>query len=335
MSRFAEALKDVHHPEATRISRDAEAYRHDLRQAVIRASQEAPVTRLRDNTFVPYVPTRPHQRQRLFGPLRVAYYTRYPQKVLPTYRLSATREALYGPLMLSNLGIFGAQEPLTSWVLDDWEDNLTMSSSLGLNVHGWVDDEYWFSRGGMVFQANLQNPVLTYLRRQEVPAAVRNLYNDFVACHYPEVNVFTEEYRQWRSPSGPFYKIPDEARFVARVRDLLVREDGADLWLTAGTPRRWLAPGGVIRFRQMPTAFGPVDLELRARGTEIVGEVTLPARNPCANAWLVLRLPTPSHIKTVTVDGKPWRQVDRGTGTIRLPAKRGIALKLSVTTSED
>jgi len=38
---------------------------------------------------------------------------------------------------------------------------------------------------------------------ENVPAAIRNLYNDFVACYYPDVNVFTEEYRQWRSPSGP------------------------------------------------------------------------------------------------------------------------------------
>jgi hypothetical protein len=335
MSRFADALKDAGHSEAARISRDAEAYRHDVRQAVIRASQAAPVTRLRDNTFIPYVPVRPHQRQRLFGPLRVAYYTRYPRQVLPTYRLSATREALYGPLILPNLGIFGMQERLTGWVLDDWEDNLTMSSSLGLNVHGWVDDEYWFSRGGMVFQANLQNPVLTYLRRREIPAAIRNLYNDFVSCHYPAVNVFTEEYRQWRSPSGPFYKIPDEARFVTRLRDLLVREEGADLWLTAGTPRRWLAPGQAVRFRQMPTTFGPVDLELNAHDKEIVGEVTLPARNPCTTAWLVLRLPAPKTIRSVAVDGKAWRNVDRKTGTIRLPAKPGVPLQLRVTTSQN
>ena len=46
----------------------------------------------------------------------------------------------------------------------------------------------------MVFQANLQNPVLEYLRRHEIPAAIRNLYNDFVACYYPDVNAFTEEY---------------------------------------------------------------------------------------------------------------------------------------------
>jgi hypothetical protein len=63
-----------------------------------------------------------------------------------------------------------------------------------------VDDEFWFSRGGMIFEANYQNPISVYLPRNEVPAAIRHLYNIFVSCYYPDVNVFTEEYRQWRYP---------------------------------------------------------------------------------------------------------------------------------------
>ena len=328
MSRLGEALGETGHPEADRINRDAAAFRADLRQAVLRASREAPVTRLRDNTCIPYVPVRPHQRYRLFGPLRVDYYRRYPNPVLPTYRLSATREVLYGPLILLNLGIFEGREALAGWVLDDWEDNLTMSSSFGLNVHGWVADEFWFSRGGMVFQANLQNPVLAYLRRQEIPAALRNLYNDFVACLYPDVNVFTEEFRAWRSPSGPFYKVPDEARFVARLRDLLVHEKGKELWLATGVPRRWLAAGQKISLRQMPTTFGPVDLELNALETEISGQVRLPSRNPAAAAWLVLRVPEPKALAAVEIDGRRWPDFDPRTGAVRLPLGHDAPIQL-------
>ena len=185
MTRLAEALADTGAPESAKYAQEASAYTRDLRDAVLRASRVAPVIRLRNNTYIPYLPTRPYQRIRLFGPLRVGYYSRYPHKVLPTYRLSATREVLYGPMILLTTEVFHHDEQLANWVLDDWEDNATMSSSLGLNVHGWVDDKFWFSRGGMVFQANLQNPTLTYLRRNEVPAAIRNLYNDFVACYYP------------------------------------------------------------------------------------------------------------------------------------------------------
>jgi len=88
---------------------------------VDRAAATSPVVRLRDNTYVPYVPTRVHQRIRLFGPIRVAFYSRYPEKVLPTYRLSATREMLYGPMILVDTGIFDAAEPLARWVIDDWK----------------------------------------------------------------------------------------------------------------------------------------------------------------------------------------------------------------------
>ena len=320
--RLGEALANIGDPSAAHYAEEAASYTKDLRAAVRRAAQISPVVRLRDNTYVPYVPTRPYQRIRLFGPTRVAFNSRYPQRVLPTYRLSATREVLYGPMILLSLGIFHADETLADAVLDDWEDNATMSSSLGLFVHGWVDDQYWFSRGGMVFQANLQNPVLAYLRRNEIPAAIRNLYNDFVACYYPGVNVFTEEFRQWQSPSGPFYKIPDEAKFVNRLRDSLVREDSDALWLAAGTPRRWLAPGQKIEVRNMASYFGPVSYQMEGRKNGVSIRVQLPTRNPYKTAWLVVRTPQAKPLQSVQIAGQPWRDFDARQGRIRLPLSK-------------
>jgi len=320
--RLGEALGEIGDPSASHYAQEAASYAKDLRAAVTRASQISPVVRLRDNTYVPYVPTRPYQRIRLFGPIRVAFYSRYPQKVLPTYRGSATREVLYGPMILLSTGVFHADGPLANAVLDDWEDNATMSSSLGLFVHGWVDDRYWFSRGGMVFQANLQNPILVYLRRNEIPAAIRNLYNDFVACYYPAVNVFTEEFRQWRSPSGPFYKVPDEAKFVNRLRDSLVREDSDALWLAAGTPRRWLAPGQKIEVRNMASYFGPVSYRMKGKENAVSINVQLPARDQYKTAWLVVRTPQAKPLKSVEIAGQPWHDFDAQQGRIRLPLRK-------------
>jgi hypothetical protein len=320
--RLGEALADIGDPSAAHYAEEAASYTKNLRAAVTRAAQISPVVGLRDNTYVPYVPTRPYQRIRLFGPTRVAFYSRYPQRVLPTYRLSATREVLYGPMILLSLGIFHADEPLANAVLDDWEDNATMSSSLGLFVHGWVDDQYWFSRGGMVFQANLQNPVLAYLRRNEIPAAIRNLYNDFVACYYPGVNVFTEEFRQWQSSSGPFYKVPDEAKFVNRLRDSLVREDSDILWLAAGTPRRWLAPGQKIEVRNIASYFGPVSYRMEGRKNGVSIRVQLPTRDQYKTAWLVVRTPQAKPLQSVEIAGQPWHDFDARQGRIRLPLRR-------------
>jgi len=321
-TRLGEALTEIGDPAAPHYVEEAAAYARDLRAAVTRASGISPVVRLRDNTYVPYAPTRPYQRIRLFGPVRVAYYSRYPQSVLPTYRLSATREVLYGAMILLSMGIMPREGPFANAVLDDWEDNETMSTSLGLFVHGWVDDKYWFSRGGMVFQANLQNPVLVYLRRNEIPAAIRNLYNDFVACYYPSVNVFTEEFRQWQSPSGPFYKVPDEAKFVNRLRDLLVREDSDALWLAAGTPRRWLAPGQKIEVQNLSSYFGPVSYRMEGKANGATISVQLPTRNPYKTAWLVVRTPQAQPLKSVDIDGRSWWDFDARQGRIRLPLQK-------------
>jgi hypothetical protein len=319
MTALAQVLAELGDPEAARYKKESELYRADLRRAVLRATAAAPVVRLRDNTWAPYVPTRVHQRIRLFGPARVAFYSRYPEKVLPTYRLSATRELLYGPLILVDTGIFDASEPLAQWIIDDWEDNATMSEPLGLHVHGWVDEEYWFSRGGMVFQANLQNPIRAYLRRGEARAAIRGLYNNFVACYYPAVNIFTEEYRQWRSPSGPFYKTPDEAKFVHRLRDMLVTEYDNDLLLAVATPERWLAPGQQIRVTSAPTHFGPVSYTLGGGEGEVRGTVELPQRTPYRDAWLTIRTPGSRKISSVTINGRPWSEFDSARSRIRLP----------------
>lgn len=329
MRRLAEALSDIDSSEAPHYAEAADDYLKDLRDAVLRASRLAAVIRLRDNTYVPWVPPRPYQRVPLFGPIRVAYYSRYPQKVLPLYRLSADREVLSGAIMLVLNDIFHPDEPITSWILDDWEDNQTTSEPWGINVHGWVPDRYWFSRGGMVFQANLENPILVYLYRNEIPAAIRNLYNDFVACHYPGANAFTEEYHQWVHLSGPFYKVSDEAQFVDRLRNLLVLEKGDTLWLLEGTPRRWLEPGKQIALTQAPTYFGPVSVREKSEASKVTAQVTLPSRNTYHAAYLVLRYPGGKPIKAVEIDGKRWREFDPAAQRIRLPLRRDM-MQISV-----
>lgn len=323
MTRLAEALSDIRDPDAPHYTEEAADYAKDLRSAMLRSAQAAAVVRLRNNTYVPFVPPRPYQRVPYFGPIRVAYYQRCPQKVLPLYRLSSDRELLSGALVPLVLNIFHANEPIANWILDVWEDDQTLSESWGINVHGWASDKYWFSQGGMVFQANLINPILVYLRRNEIPAAIRNLYNDFVACHYPEANVFTEEYHQWVHASGPFYKVSDEAQFVRRIRNLLVLEKGDTLWLLEGIPRRWLAPGKQVELNDAPTYFGPVSYRIRSGVSNVTGEVTLPSRNTCRAAFIVLRFPGDKPIRSVEIDGKAWHDFDATAQRIHLPLKTG------------
>jgi len=326
MRQTAAALEEAGNPEAARVRKEADAFRSDLRAAISRAVEASPVVRMQDGTYEPYAPVLPTRRFRIFGPMRANYYDRYghPDEK-PLMRLGADRDTFCGPVVWLLLGLFSPDEPIANWILDDWEDNETLSSGMGLNIHGITDDKYWFSQGGMVFQANLVNPIPVYLRRHEVPAAIRNLYNDFTACLYPEVNMFTEEFHQWRHGSGPFYKISDESRFVNRVRDSLVLEDGDTLWLAPGTPRRWLESAEGIRVDRLQTLFGTVSYEMHAgpRPGLVQAAVRLPADHAAKKNWLVARVPT-GHIEHVTLDGKPWTRIDPVLEAIELPAEAGV-----------
>jgi hypothetical protein len=319
----AEAFKKAGLPEAARLEKEALNYLHDLRTSVKRTSELSPVVRLRNNTYVPFIPSRVYQRFRYFGPMQSGYYSRYGKNTSLTYRLSATREALYGPMILISTGILDPHDPLSEAILDDWEDNITLSSSLGQHIHGVVDDEYWFSRGGMVFQPNLQNPIQSYLLRNEIPAAIRSIYNSMVACLYRDVNAFTEEYRRWGVGSGPMYKIPDEARFVNRVCDMLVMEAGNELWLAPGTPKYWLEPGKTIKLYNAATIFGNVSYELRSgkRPNTIEGNISLPENISSDKVTLFVHSPFEKPIKSVLVNGKEWNNWDRNKESIVLPAK--------------
>lgn len=325
MDLTAQALADLGRPESETVKREADAYRADLRNAVLRAAEAAPVARMQDGTYQPYVPTVPNRRFRLFGPTVMNYYARYGKPELkPLLRLGADRDTLSGAMLLIILGVFNPDEPIADWILNDWEDNETLSSGMGMNVHGMTDDKYWFSQGGMVFQANLINPIPVYLKRHEVPAAIRNLYNDYVSCLYPDVNMFTEEYHQWRHASGPFYKSSDEARFVNRIRDALVLEDNDTLWLAPGTPRRWVASADGVRVSAGQTFFGPVSYAMHAgnQPNSVDATVDLPSRNPAKNNWLVVRTPS-GKIRGVTLNGQPWTKIDNSLEAVQLPSGRG------------
>jgi hypothetical protein len=318
--RAAQALADIAHPQAAEMRREADAYLKELRAAVWRAIRETPVTEMRDGTYEPNVPIEPLLRFRRFGPQRAAYYQRYGIEGVPMLRLAATREVLYGPIILLNLGVFGVNEPIADWILDDWEDNVTLTSGLGMDVHGNTDDRYWFSQGGMVFQANLQNPILVYLKRHEVQAAIRCIYNNLAACLYPDAVAFTEEYRAWGHASGPFYKVPDEAKFAHRVRDMLALEDGDTLYLAGGVPRRWVGSSEGVRAVRIVTTFGVVSLHLRTTAPGLAtATLELPPTRPPRAVWLVVRTPSRKMV-AVTVNGKNWTHIDARREAIALPS---------------
>ena len=79
----AEAFKKAGLPQADRLEKEAQNYLYDIKTSVRRSSELSPVVRLRNNTYVPFVPSRAYQRFRYFGPMQSGYYSRYGKNTSP------------------------------------------------------------------------------------------------------------------------------------------------------------------------------------------------------------------------------------------------------------
>lgn len=105
---------------------------------------------------------------------------------------------------------------------------------------------------------------------------------------------------------------------------LLFEEPAADiLWLAKGAPRRWLAEGQSFGIAQAPTRWGRVGYRIDTGSDAIHARISLPAAGIRAEMRLRLRPPSDRPIRSVTLDGKPWRRFDAATGTIIIPPGRG------------
>ena len=127
-------------------------------------------------------------------------------------------------------------------------------------------------------------------------------------------------------------KIFEEAAFLVRFRSMLIMEDGPELWLARGTPRRWLEQGKKVSVKNAPTHFGTVAYEIVSDTDhgKIAATVEMPSRNPPKTVLLRLRHPQAAKIKSVTVDGKSWNDFDAAKEVVLLHDLTGT-LKIEVS----
>jgi hypothetical protein len=300
----AQAVAALDPAQGERLKREAAAYREDIRQAAFRAMASAAVVRLRDGTSVPLIPPRVRLHGRDYGWIR---------------------NVLYGAETLVDCGVFTADEPIATFILEDYEDNLFMAGdSLS------IPDRDWFSRGGVALQPNLVNTFESYLERDQLPQTLRALYNTFAISFYPDVDAFTEWVPTLGIGGGPFYKTSDEAAFLTHLRLLLVREAGDKLYLDSGAPRAWFLPGRSIEVQRAATFFGELGFRIESHVEQgfVEAEVSPPQRNRPSQVVLRLRHPEGRKMTRVELNGRDWKEFDVQRETISLPpGERKIDLR--------
>lgn len=102
---------------------------------------------------------------------------------------------------------------------------------------------------------------------------------------------------------------------VSLVRNMLLREDGADLWIGQAIPCGWLADGKRVAVKAAPTFFGPVSFAIESH----VGSGTInvriepPTREPPKTVKVRLRHPNAVSIKGIECKPEvPVRMKDDG-----------------------
>jgi hypothetical protein len=222
--------------------------------------------------------------------------------------------------LISTARLLPADDVRVQGYLDVLEDRLLLENS---NVNRRCNGD-WFSAGWQ-YQGGLERTANMHLVADDVPAFLRTFLNGYAVDVIPESGYIFNEH----AVHGPPDKIFEEAAFLERFRDLLVMEDGENLWLARATPRAWLQQGKQITVKNAPTHFGNLDYEIVSDVDhgEISAVIRLPTRRPIHEVWLRLRHPTSAPMKSVTVNGKMWQDFDPSKEIVKL---HGLTERLDV-----
>jgi hypothetical protein len=270
---FGRVLKQIDHPRAQECLAAARDFKRAVERGFGAATMRSPLVPLRDHTWTPYVPCEATRSGRL-------YEQWYPTDVDT------------GALHLSRLRALDPAGPLTTCLLHDHEDNLFYG--------GWA----------MANEPVYNQQATAYLLRDDPKAVIRAFYS-MMACAFSH-SVFEPVEHRWAW--GQYFGPPStDGDWFELYRNMLIHElDGDTLLLLQATPRKWLEDGKSIEVQRAPTYYGRLSMKVQshvASGT-IAAEIDMPDRASPGVLRVRLRHPQGKPIRSATVNGQPWTDID-------------------------
>lgn len=270
---FGRALEAHGHPRAGEVQAAAAKFRADLERVAAHSAVKSPAVQLADGTWINFVSTDSLVHRRLFE-------SWYPTSVDT------------GPMHMPWFNAIDPRGWLATAMIHDHEDNLYLKQLGSMN-----EPVYSHAQG------------ITYLRRDDPEAAIRTFYS-MMASAFSHHTLVSLEHR-WGHQV--FYCPPStNGAWFNLYRHMLVSEFGEGLTIGQAAPRAWLADGGKISVANAPTWFGPVSFDIdstAAKGT-ITARVRFAADLRPAQLVVRLRHPEKKPLRTVSVNGKEWKDLD-------------------------
>lgn len=146
--------------------------------------------------------------------------------------------------------------------------------------------------------------------------AVKELYAMLLhstSTHLPaEFGTIPWSTRGYTHPFNITPQCTSSANTIQLLRNMLVREQGDDLYLLSAISPEWLQPGKQIEVRDEPSSFGPVSFTVQAAADRLT--LRLPEKYRNAPRKVLVRLPWFYAVDRATLDGKslaaPDGQID-------------------------
>lgn len=288
MKKIGHALAYIKHPDANWIIQEADDYAKTIISAFNEASMRSPLVPLKDNTWIPQIPSEVHRRGRCLGWITTT---------------------LEGPIYMLRTGLIGPHDPIALPILMDYEDNLYLSDQFG---YPWSKyGKSWFSCGGFSMQPNLLCSPHPYLLRDEIKHFLRAFFNAFASCYYTDTQMLCEhplpDLGDWR---GDHFKSSDESNAAYWLRLMFIDDDREDDLLRLGMaiPRAWFQNGQEISINNAPTHFGLVSLKYISNVSDgyITAHLKLLGRQTPKSIIIRFRHPNESKILRAELNNKSY-----------------------------
>jgi hypothetical protein len=299
----ARALKEINHPDANRIRKEADSYRRDLIRGFETMRRHSPIVRLRNGRWVPHYPSRLYRRGRDIGWIR---------------------EVLEGAVYLLISGLYDIDSPSARWILDDYNDNRYVKPPYGYLIPDF--EANWFDRGGFSMQPNLLAGLLPHLDKDEPEIFLWMFFNAWCACYREEINAMVEHPAPVLGYSNPaHFKTSDEANAVMWLRYMFVYVKDDLLHLGRAIPGAWFLENKEICLLNVCTRFGRVSVSYQPIMDQgrIKAKVNLKLFQNPGQILLRFRHPEKKKIKRVRVNDKPWKFFDASKGDVDITGFKG------------
>ena len=315
---LADVISEIDPPAGAALSAEADRYRRDILPVLEESLVLSPVIKTRAGTYRSFLPQGFQDR----GPRAVAL----PQ----------------GVNIFSHCGPYSCDIVATSASIEAWlrsgllsiddpriDGHFDVLEDVFLLDHPWIrrrkgnydPGKDWFGNAGWGYQSGWERVPDFYLAKDDIPNFLRAWLNRCAV----DMNLGNWTFNE-HTTFAANDKSHGNAVFLSNFRKMLVMEVDRTLWLARGTPRAWLKHGRKIAVKNAPTHFGTVGYEIVSDvdNGRIAATVVVPSRRWPKAILLRLRHPKAMPIKSVEVDGKPWKDFDPAKEIIRLHGVKGV-----------